>query len=302
MDVPQREVERIVAFGPVGISGGLRQWALNSGTELVFLSLRGKLLGVTQSGHSRQVMRRVAQYDLLREREFAESLGRAFIAGKIANSRALLRRRAHQSPGGAVSQAITSLGESRPNAGHIADSLMGVEGAAAHTYWSAFRALLPEQLGFEGSKYRPAPDVVNAALSMLCTLLTGEAVGALAAAGLDPAFGALHRPQDSRPSLALDLIEEFRPLIVDSTVLEMAGRGMLKAAPATADPQAGVRLQTKSLRQLFQRYEARMTTVVHHVPSGMKCSYRRALHLQAESVARCIKRHAVTSQATGRRV
>lgn len=86
---------------------------------------------------------------------------------------------------------------------------MGVEGAAARAYWSAYKELLPPELGFTGRQYRPAPDLVNAALSLLCTLLTGEATGALAAVGLDPALGVLHKVHDSRPSLSLDLIEEF---------------------------------------------------------------------------------------------
>src|SRR5689334_13392801 len=107
------------------------------------------------------------------------------------------------------------------------DEIMGLEGAAAREYFTAVGRAVPEQLRFAGRSRRPPLDLVNAALSFGYTILLGEAVAALAAAGLDPAIGLLHADADRRPSLALDLIEEFRPLVVDQVVITAARRDQL---------------------------------------------------------------------------
>jgi CRISPR-associated protein Cas1 len=289
LDAPQAQIGRIVTFGPVGVSAGVRQWALNSTVELVFLSARGKLLGTAVSGQVKFARRRIRQYDLFRDDGFRIAIARSIIGGKLANQRALLRRYTYRHPVG-VSEAaerLLKLAMKTRTAGH--GSLMGVEGAAAREYWAAFARLLPDGCGFTGRQRRPAPDPVNAALSLLYTLLTAETVGAVSACGLDPAVGVLHEARGSMPALAVDLVEEFRPLVVDTVVLEMARRGMLRPDTVTPHISGGVRFIPDTLKILFGRYEARMTTVFTHTPSGKKCSYRHALHLQARQIAACVR-------------
>jgi CRISPR-associated protein Cas1 len=128
--------------------------------------------------------------------------------------------------------------------------------------------------------------VVNAALSYGYAVLLGEAISALAAAGLDPAAGFLHADDGNRPSLALDLMEEFRPLIVDATVCELFRRGSLARRHGRVEAdRGGVWLTEKGRRALVSGLEDRLLTIAYHVPSGTKTSYRRAIHLQAAQIA-----------------
>ena len=166
--------------------------------------------------------------------------------------------------------------------------LMGVEGGAAKAYWSAFATLVPEGCGYSGRARRPPPDIVNAALSLGCSLLTAEAEGALAAAGLDPADGVLHEPYRERAALALDLMEEFRPLVVDSVVLDLLRRGSITPASAVPQDGGGVWLGDDARAALFRRFERRMTTVAGNARLRRRVSYRRALHLQAEHLAHLV--------------
>ena len=284
LSIPQNRVERLVTFGPISVSAGFRQWALYSGVDWVVLSARGRLLGVMTAYSSGKAVRRRLEQAAIRPDQCTD-LVREQVHGKIAHCITLLRRygvgRKDQSSEEGLRQlrvALDTLPERR-----TIDSIRGCEGAAAAAYWKSYSGLVPSVFGFGGRRYRPAPDVVNAALSYGYALLTGEAVAALCANGLDPSLGFLHTPKDRRASLALDLIEEFRPLIVDTTVLEMARREMLE--PSTQHGENNeVRLSQKSKRRLLERFETRMTTVFAH-PSRKRCSYRRAMHLQAQAVA-----------------
>jgi len=303
LDLPQARVGRIVTFGAVGVSSGMRQWALASGRDIVFLSARGKLLGVADATHTHHVARRVAQYDAMRQPEFASAMGRSMLRGKVANSRALLRRYAHAGAPDVMGEVIDDLRDAFVRLDTVGvRGLMGVEGNAARSYWRAWKSMVPEDLRFETRRRRPPTDPVNAALSLVSTLLTSEAAGALAAAGLDAGMGVLHRPRNARASLALDLIEEFRPMIVETVVLEMARRHMLNWGEVDRMPDGGVRFRGQTLKAVFRRYERRMTTRFTHLPSGTRCSYRRALHLQAQAIARCVRTGDPRYEATSWRV
>ena len=290
LSVPQSLVGRIVVFGPVGLTAGVRQWAMYSNVDFVSLSARGRFLG-SFSGHGMgSVRRRMLQYQLASDHVFSVGLARQLIAGKIANTRALLQRYGSAHPDrvrgplcqlDAAHRSLTGA-ESR-------SEILGFEGSSASAYWTAFSALLPKGTGFTGREYRPAPDPVNAALSLGYALLTGEAVGALAAAGLDPASGFLHQNRDGRASLALDLIEEFRPLVVDTVVLELARRNMFREDLYFKGSGGAVQFTQKGLRMMFGRFEHRMLTVFSHTPSRTRCSYRFALHRQAQALARCVE-------------
>lgn len=289
LSAPQTQVGRIVTFGPVGVSAGLRQWALNSEVDIVLLSARGKFLGSLTASGTATVHRRMRQYEIVGDTGFATTLASRFVRGKIANSRSLLQR--YLEPQSAVAVNL-ALGRMKSNSDSAAaaqsvGSVRGFEGAAANAYWTAFQALLPLDSGFEGRRRRPPRDPANAALSLGYTLLAGEAVGALAGVGLDPAAGFLHSERDGRASLAYDLIEEFRPLVVDTLVLEMLRRGML--AGDFMVQNGSVRFGEKSRTALFRRFENRMLTMFSCAPARTRCSYRRALHVQAQRIATCIE-------------
>ncbi len=288
LDVPSSQVERIVLFGSVGLSAGVRSWSLGTGVDVVFASRKGNYLG-TQLSHEQQfrpgrLRAQMAFADSPRAMTFA----REVVAAKIAKQRVVLqrfnRRDTHEDVASAIEQ-MDHLLTLLPEANHPQEA-MGIEGAAARVYFPSFGLLVPEELRFSERTRQPPQDTVNAALSFLYTILLGECVTALHAAGLAPTFGVLHAEQKSRPSLALDLVEEFRPWIVDQVVLEACRHGRLTAEHSRREPARGVLLTKKGKEAVVDAYERRMLTQVagalpdytgtrrHHI-------YRQALRLRA---------------------
>jgi CRISP-associated protein Cas1 len=168
-----------------------------------------------------------------------------------------------------------------------------VEGAAAAVYFSGIAALFPEWAGFQGRNRRPPKDPANSVLSFGYALLLSEAVSAVEQVGLDPTIGVFHTDGD-RPSLALDLMEEFRPLLVDTVAIELFTRGRLSTGDFTEDPGSGAVLMTKpAQRVVVAAFEERLLTPAHHPATDKRTTYRRALTLQARQIAQCLTGDAV---------
>lgn len=164
---------------------------------------------------------------------------------------------------------------------------MGIEGAAARSYFHVLSQLLPDDLGFEGRTRQPPMDVTNAALSYGYAVLLSECVSAVVATGLDPAFGILHTENaPKRPSLALDLMEEFRPMIVDQVVLALARRGQLTTDHGhRREGEPGVWLTKAGKTNLTDAYEQRMLQITSGALPGFAGSLRRHIYRQAERLA-----------------
>jgi CRISP-associated protein Cas1 len=288
--VPVSGVSRIVVMGPMGVSAGLRSHALMHGIDVVFLSRAGSWLGRYDSGRGGDVGIRVRQYRILDENHERLRIGRGFVRGKIANQRALLQRymRRHRAP--AIAGAIDELERSLValTAAASRSALMGHEGHAAKVYLAAFGLLLPSSAGFSGRNRRPPRDPGNAALSFGYTLLTGEAHAACEAAGLDASVGILHDVARRRPSLALDLVEEFRPVIVDATVLSLFRRRQLVEKHFRAGDGEAVLLNDAGRKVLVDAYETRMLTRVHSPARAQRITYRDTLHDQARLLGEVI--------------
>jgi CRISPR-associated protein Cas1 len=166
------------------------------------------------------------------------------------------------------------------------DELMGIEGAVAREYFAALGQIVPPDLQFAGRSRQPPTDVINAALSYGYAMILAELVSALCAAGLNPSVGFLHAEQDRRPSLALDLMEEFRPLIVDQVVIAAARRSELRAEHGHREENIHGVLLTKAGREvLVAGYERRMLQHTKGALPGLSGSLRRHVYRQAERLA-----------------
>ena len=292
LDVPNGMVSRIVCFGSVGLSAGVRSWALANDVDLVFASRRGSFLGSFVGGsRSRpdRVRLQVAAWGSPR----ALTLGRAIVEAKVTKQIVVLQRlgrREHADQTRLAIRAMTHVLHLLPDAKNAAE-LMGIEGAAAAAYFPALGALLPADVAFSHRTRQPPLDVANSALSFLYTVLLGECVTALYAAGLDPAFGILHADDDYRPSLALDLIEEFRPMVVDQIVVTAGRKGSLTSAHArTEEGRAGVLLSRAGREVLLSAYERRMLTRTAGALPDFSGTIRRHLYRQAQRLALAITR------------
>jgi CRISP-associated protein Cas1 len=166
------------------------------------------------------------------------------------------------------------------------DEAMGIEGAAARTYFGALGKVVPDEMRFDGRSRQPPEDTINAALSYGYAIILAESVSALCAAGLDPAVGMFHAEQDRRPSLALDLMEEFRPLIIDQVVIASARRAELRPEHGHRGEHDHGVLLTKAGREiLIDNYERRMLQHTRGALPGISGSLRRHLYYQAQRIA-----------------
>jgi CRISPR-associated protein Cas1 len=288
LSVPAGLVARIVCFGPVGVSAGLRNWALATGVDLVFCSQRGRYLGSAVSGYVQRSRRLRRQIELSTNEERFLPFGRAVVDAKIRKQVVLLRRLTRRDLARELSEVIAaaqSYTAMLPQA-QTRDEIMGLEGAAARVYFQAWQELMPSELGFSGRNRRPPLDVVNSALSFGYAVLLSEAVSALVAAGLEPAIGLLHVDDDNRPSLALDVMEEFRPLVVDQVVMDAVRHERLRPEHGRQDAERGGVLLTRTGREVvLDGYERRMLQVTRGALPDFTGSLRRHLFRQAQLVA-----------------
>lgn len=287
LDVAQTQVSRIVCFGSVGLSSGARTWALANDIDIVLASRNGNYLGTMLSHEDRYRPARL-RAQLAVPSEKGLGISRAIIDAKIHKQRVLLQRAARRGNADRVVDAVGQLGELRqmlPDA-HSPQELMGVEGAAARFYFPCLGALMPEELRFELRSRRPPSDVANAALSFLYTILLGECVTALHAVGLEPSIGVLHADDDNRPSLALDLMEEFRPMVVDAVVQRLAAHKELTASHGRREGDATL-LTRAGRAAVLAGYENRMLQTTSALPD-FTGSIRRHLFRQAQRLRTAI--------------
>lgn len=206
---------------------------------------------------------------------------------KLTNQRRILHRR----PGEEATAAAAGISElvEKARATGSLGSLRGMEGFAARVYFGAFGELL-DGMDFTGRRRRPPPDPVNSLLSLGYTLLTYEAFSAVASVGLDPYIGFFHTDTYGRPSLALDVMEELRPVIVDVLVLGCLNQRRISPEDFEIGEQDGkpIALLTDEARKRFLAlYEQRMMTPITHLSRSM--TYRGAVHAQARQIVNYIK-------------
>jgi CRISPR-associated protein Cas1 len=290
-DVGLRRISHLSVYGQVQLTPGAIQGLCSEGVGVSFFSTGGWYYGSLGGIATASVHTRLAQFQAAANSGRCLALARSFVRGKILNCRTFLRRNAGAPP----STTLARLRRLFHEAGRVEtlDALLGVEGAAARLYFQEFGRLLLPRTGaslafdFRGRNRRPPRDPANALLSFAYALLLRDARLALLAAGFDPTVGFLHQPRPGRPALALDLMEEFRPLVADSVVLTaintevVQGGDFVRAAGAVA-------LGGRGRRSFLAAYERRMGQEIVHPLFGYRVSYRRVLEVQARLLARVL--------------
>lgn len=287
-EVPLRKVDRVVLMGlGVQLSTALLVDLLSRGVAVTLTNQSGSRHYATlTAGPSRLAALRLRQMQRVGDPAWALDLARSIVRAKLANQRALLAESGWGGAPTATAQIVSA--EAALDGAADLDGVRGYEGAGAAAYFGAWRVALGEAWGFQGRAFHPPPDPVNALLSFGYTLLTHDALTAVQIAGLDPYLGALHAVQNGRPSLALDLMEPFRPLVVDRIVLELIGEGSVRPEQFVPGGRpGGVDLDAAGRALLIERYETAMQAPTP-LPSGEHTALRRALLLEARAIARRI--------------
>lgn len=284
------KVERVIVYGNVQISTQAVSFLLDRGIDTCFLSRSGKLRGRLTPLATKNIHLRTLQFSRAGNADFAFSFARSIVTSKIANCTEVLARhqRNHQSCDvGSEIEELKSLSKKIPQS-PSRDSLRGIEGQAAAVYFQAFARMLRRTMNFRKRTRRPPKDPVNALLSFGYTLLYNEAIGALAAIGFDPYLGFYHALRYGRCSLALDLIEEMRPIAVDRLTVNLINMEVLKAEDFQSEEGRGVFLSPEARKRFFREYERLMTAEFMHRQKGERTSLRRAIHEQATAVQRAV--------------
>ena len=302
--VPLVKVDQVVVYGDSTITSPALLALLEQGAEVCFLSYHGHFRGRLSPGFSKNSLIRIEQHRAHNDPERVLNLSRQFVCGKLCNMRTLLLRSNRKLGDSAVASAAASLRRiiaqveglrydgippraEDPQAGTAWGSLLGLEGAGTAAYFGVFGRLLRGEWAFERRVRRPPTDPVNALLSYGYTLLTAKVESAVSLVGLDPYVGYLHSSQYGKPALALDLVEEFRPIIVDSVVLTLLNNGMLK--PADFEEVLGVyRLKDRGRRTFLRIFEERLSTEIRHPTFGYRATYHRCLELQVRLLAKVL--------------
>lgn len=281
---------QVSVFGHVQVSTQALRELLARGIPLSFFSAGGWYLGRASGFDSNNVELRMAQHAAAADPKVCLHLARAFVASKILNSRTLLRRN-HRDADPVALGELKRLARSAREAASI-PSLLGIEGTAARLYFSHFSGMLKgpaaaTSFDLGGRNRRPPKDPLNAMLSLAYALLAKDYTNTLAVVGLDPLLGFYHRPRFGRPALALDLMEELRPVIADSTVITSINNGVIGPDDFNVS-HVGCAFRSHARRRFIQAYERRMDQLVAHPLFGYRISYRRLLEVQARLLGRVL--------------
>jgi CRISP-associated protein Cas1 len=282
-------------MGNVQVSTQAIQALCEAEVPICYFSMGGWFYGITAGLNQKNVVLRRSQFRLAEEEYFQLRIARRLVEGKVRNQRTMLQRNHVEPPREAI-DGLRDMARRAESTESVA-ALLGIEGNAARLYFGAFAGMIKTDDGdartefpfdFRTRNRRPPRDAVNAMLSLGYSLLAKDLTIACYAVGFDPYVGFYHQLRFGRPALALDLMEPFRPLIVDSAVLTAINGGMV--TPRDFVRAGGAVALTASGRKGFLRaYELRMDTLVTHPLFDYRVSYRRLLEIQSRLLARVLE-------------
>lgn len=303
LDLPYHKLETVLVFGSVQITTQAMAELLEKGITVSLFSRQGRFRGSLTPPHGKDVLLRVAQFDLYRDVAAALDMARWTIEAKIANGEEVLRRYGRRA--GMLQQiasrleAMESARAAVPAAASL-EALSGVEGSAAREYFTGLMTFNRSEFSWPGRIKHPATDPVNALLSLAYTLLLHELSSLLEGLGMDPFLGYLHQPDYGRPSLALDLLEPFRHPVADRLVVTLINRRIFQKDDFLSQPgREGLFLTPEGLRQFLDYYERWMLArppapaAESGGPEGAKLpSFRQQLKKEAEGLVRRLRHNA----------
>lgn len=283
-------VSQLSIFGNVQITTPAIHELCDRGIPICYFSYGGWFYAITHGMSHKNVELRRKQFEFASKPDVIR-LAKNFVNGKIRNCRTLLRRNSESEIDVALRE-LDKAAEQSLNATSL-DELLGIEGNAARIYFMHFNDMLKKRnydfnFYFSARNRRPPRDPVNALLSYVYALMVKDFTVALLAVGFNPYMGFYHAPRYSKPALALDLMEEFRPLIADSVVLTMINNDEISAEDFVRRAGA-VSVIPRARKRILRTYERRLDTAITHPIFGYTISYRRVIEVQARLLARYLR-------------
>ncbi len=303
-EIPLIHIQQIVIFGHVQVSTQAMDALFSADIPICYLSTHGRFKGTATGIPSKNSILRMAQYRHAHNIERCLSVAKAIVHTNIHNKRVMLMRVSREQKDAEsnsvipqetsnVAENLKRLFDKVKNAQNL-ESLLGLEGLASKEYFSVFQSMIkPDDRGlftfnFDSRNRRPPLDPANALLSLAYTLLAKDCFSACLTVGFDPFIGFYHQSKYGRPALALDLMEEFRPIIGDSIVLTLINNKMISTEDFIKMPGGGCYLNEKGRRKFFEAYENRKNTLITHPVFNYKVSYSRVIEMQARFLARVV--------------
>jgi CRISPR-associated protein Cas1 len=298
LGVPLHNLQALTLFGNVMVSPAAMGACAGSGIAVTFLSESGRLLARVDSPVSGNVLLRRGQFRMADQAEDVTRISKCMVAGKLQNARTNLLRSARDHASEEDGRLLTAAAEElaagirRLEFVTGIEQIRGIEGAAARVYFGVFPSMVRqdrETFAPQGRSRRPPLDPMNALLSYAYALLLADCLAALTGAGLDPNVGFLHADRPGKPSLALDLMEEFRPLLADRLALTLVNRRQVARDDFSIREGGAVEIHEKARREVISAWQERKQDCVTHPVIGQTVRVGMLAHVQARILARMIR-------------
>lgn len=298
MRLPLHNLENIVCFNYPGVSPGLMGACARRGVGLCFLKPSGRFLARVTGPVKGNLLLRKRQYHLSQDEDARVAIATSCLLGKICNTRKVIERALRDHAILVDVPALKSVSDFlKETLGAIRsaeslDELRGLEGSAAKQYFRVFGQLVLQQrehFPFKGRSRRPPRDRLNSLLSYLYTILTYEVASALEAVGLDPYVGFLHADRPGRPSLALDMMEELRPVFADRLALTLINRKQISGDGFEQKESGGVLMDDDTRKAVLTAWQARKQDDITHPFLNERMPFGLIPHVQALLLARCLR-------------
>lgn len=290
--IPSETLESVCLFGNVTVTAPCVKKLLENGIPVSYFSKNGAYFGRLGSTRHCNIFRLKKQIYLSDDDEFSMNFSRKIISAKISNQTVILRRYARHSESdiseetGMMKNCLSKIEGCRET-----EELMGYEGTAARYYFKALSKLADPGFAFEGRNRMPPRDPFNSMLSLGYTLLMYEIYGEIENRGLSPYAGFMHKDRERHPSLASDLMEEWRPVIVDSVVMSLVNGREISADEFTADEETGgVYLTKAGMKTFIKKFESKLRSETGYLVSDSRMSFRRALWHQVNTLAEAVEK------------
>lgn len=291
-EVPCEIIDAVILFGNIQLSASFIRFCMKRNISISFFSIKGAYFGKIESTSSNNILRLRKQLDVTKDQEFCLSMSKKIVEAKAHNQLTIIRRykkHANVDIGNSISkieQQKKTIAESR-----TINHLLGKEGYIAKQYFTILSKLVPNEFRFKGRSRRPPRDAFNSMLSLGYTLLLHEIVGYIEAARLSPYAAFLHQDSENHPTLASDLIEEWRSVLIDSLVLNLViNKKMKKTDFVTYEDQEGVFLTEESLKKFLSEYVKKLETKQKYIGAlRNETSFRKAIFHQVRSLVQAIE-------------